>query len=310
VEPKEPPGGTTPKFKCKLRSGDVVRVKYDTPEVFAEIAGSRLLWALGFYADKDYLVKIRCLKCPEKNPFKPEPHEARITRLIPDAMIEENFQGDIIEQSEDQGWNWSELSKLKPELGAATPVQIDAFKLLAVFMQHTDNKAVNQRLGCYQSDITIKNGVAECHRPVLMIADLGATYGTTIGFITAGAKMDFENWKKTDIWNSAKEHDFEVQHKQQICIGNLTNTHLAGEEGLFDPQISEEGRKYLADLLNQLNVKQIKDLFTAAGVEHMNQTIEEGGVHKKVTVQDWTDAFIKKRQQINDRKCPTAPTQP
>lgn len=66
VEPKEPPGGTTPKFKCKLRSGDVVRVKYDTPEVFAEIAGSRLLWALGFYADKDYLVKIRCLKCPEK----------------------------------------------------------------------------------------------------------------------------------------------------------------------------------------------------------------------------------------------------
>ena len=309
VEPKEPPGGTTPKFKCTLRSGDVIRVKYDTPEVYAEIAGTRFLWALGFYADNDYLVKIRCLKCPEKDPWKPEKNEARITRMIPDVMIEENFPGDIIEQSPDQGWNWSELSKVKSELGGATPVQIDAFKLMAVLIQHSDNKAVNQRLACYKSDMVINKGVAECHRPVLMIADLGATFGTTIGFITAGAKMDFENWKKTDIWNSAKEHDFMVQHNQQICIGNLANTHRAGEEGLFDPPISEEGRKFLADLLNQLTVKQIRDVFTAAGVNRMGQTIEENGVRRKVTVQDWTDAFVKKRQQINERKCPS-PTNP
>src|SRR5262245_39153915 len=44
----EKPGGATPKFLCKLPAGDVVKVKYgqENGEVFAEVAATRLFWAL------------------------------------------------------------------------------------------------------------------------------------------------------------------------------------------------------------------------------------------------------------------------
>ena len=59
-------GGNTPKFACRLANGDEVKVKYgrDNGEVYAEVAASRLLWALGFSADAMYPVRVRCHGCP------------------------------------------------------------------------------------------------------------------------------------------------------------------------------------------------------------------------------------------------------
>ena len=61
VEPKEKLAGVTQKFLCKTKSGDIVRVKYgkDNKEMYAEIAATRLFWALGFYADEVYPVKLK-----------------------------------------------------------------------------------------------------------------------------------------------------------------------------------------------------------------------------------------------------------
>jgi hypothetical protein len=310
IEPKEPPAGTVPKFKCTvLKSGEEIRVKYgdNTREVFAEVAASRLLWALGFYTDEDYYVRIKCLGCPEKNPFRPEKDERRITRIFDSAMLERTFPGVIVEASEDQGWSWNELDKVDEKKGGATRAQKDAFRLLAVFIQHSDNKAVNQRLVCYKQDLPDPKNAASCRRPILMIADLGATFGAGATKITDTAKMDFQNWKNKDVWNLTKEHDYLVQHGQQICIGNLPNTIKAAGEGLFDPEISEEGRKMLADLLNQLSLKQIRDVFRAAGVDKMDEYINDAGTKRKVTVEDWVAAFVKKRAQLDERRCPPLP---
>jgi len=58
--------GTTPKFDCVLPDGEVVKVKYGhTGEIHAEIAASRLLSALGFGADRMFVVpRVRCYGCP------------------------------------------------------------------------------------------------------------------------------------------------------------------------------------------------------------------------------------------------------
>ena len=60
-----PARGTTAKFDCVLADGEVVKVKYGhTGEIQAEIAASRLLTALGFGADRMYLVpRLRCYGC-------------------------------------------------------------------------------------------------------------------------------------------------------------------------------------------------------------------------------------------------------
>src|SRR5687768_14224858 len=48
--------GQTPKFLCVMEDGEVVKVKSgrNNPEVFSEIAGARLMAALGFPTDEVY----------------------------------------------------------------------------------------------------------------------------------------------------------------------------------------------------------------------------------------------------------------
>jgi len=54
--------GTSPKFDCDVGSGDVVKVRYGAQngKVEAAVIASRLLWALGFGADRLYPVVVRC----------------------------------------------------------------------------------------------------------------------------------------------------------------------------------------------------------------------------------------------------------
>ena len=64
--------GSTPKFECERPNGKKIKVKYgrDNAEIYAEVAASRLLSALGFPADRMYVVKrVRCFGCPP-DPFK------------------------------------------------------------------------------------------------------------------------------------------------------------------------------------------------------------------------------------------------
>ena len=77
--------GKTPKFTC-LMGGDELKVKYgrDNGEIYAEVAASRLLWALGFGADRVYPVRVICTGCPEslegRQPATRRPRGLRVRR--------------------------------------------------------------------------------------------------------------------------------------------------------------------------------------------------------------------------------------
>lgn len=91
-----PLSGATPKFKC--RSGvEEHKVKYgdDNGEVFAEVAASRLFWALGFGTDDIYPVRVTCRGCPVdpwlwKTSHRIDEREYRL------ATIERKFDGDAL----------------------------------------------------------------------------------------------------------------------------------------------------------------------------------------------------------------------
>ena len=294
--------GFAPKFTCKLAgSNEVVMVKYKSRETFAELASSRLLWALGFYADENYPVKLKCLDCPEKNPSKPAEGERRVEKIFEDAIIERHFTGEIGEHP-DQGWEWEELDELPDD--ASGQVQRDALKLLAVFIQHTDSKREQQRLGCYPEDIQRKSDSVVCENPVLMIQDLGATFGKGAEAVTSESQMTFRLWKEQSIWNAKKEEALKAENSgRQVCFGNLVSAKFMLRDGLSDPQISEAGRSFLAKLLNQLSDQQIHDLFQVARADKTGEQIETGGEKRPVTIEDWVQAFKEKRKQINDRRC-------
>ena len=54
--------GMSPKFPCETPEGDELKVKYGgaNGEVYGEVMSSRLLWALGFGADRMYSVRVIC----------------------------------------------------------------------------------------------------------------------------------------------------------------------------------------------------------------------------------------------------------
>ena len=162
--------GNTPKFTCRLASGEEVKVKYggNNGEVYGELLTTRLLWALGFGADRMYRVNVICDRCPEEFGGIAEPDGT--SRFAP-ALIERKF--DAREWGEEgKGWAWPELDQVDSAAGGAPARQRDALKLIAVLLQHTDTKAPQQRIVCLGAGKT-----KECARPFLLIQDVGRTFG-------------------------------------------------------------------------------------------------------------------------------------
>lgn len=273
--------------------------------MYSEIAATRLFWALGFYADEVYPVTLRCLSCPENDPSNPAPDEKRIDATLEYATVERNFSGANIEVKEDQGWDWEELEKISEEDGGAPRSHVDALKLLAVFVQHADSKSPNQRVACYPEDVLDQNddGVVHCKRPVMMVQDLGSTFGSGTTALNV-SKINFDQWKGAEVWNVPKQANSLKDTVKPVCYGKITASRAAGLHGLSDPAISEEGRRFLADLLKQLSRQQIVDLFRVTGVERLDEFVEEDGVKRRIDANDWADVFMKKRAEIIEHDCP------
>lgn len=295
VEPRTRSTGFSPKFKCKLNNGTTIRVKYSSRETYSEIAATRLMWALGFYADEVYPVKLRCLGCPKNNPSHPAKDEPRIEMVFEDAIIERNFPGEEIGEFRDEGWKWEELDQVDPRFGGSSRAEVDALKLLAVFLQHSDSKPPQQRLACYENDLDSRVLRQICKQPVLMVQDLGATFGISAPKVEAFSSMYLRGWESEPIWKTDLERS-----EKGFCVGNVVPS-LGGD--LHDPEISEEGRKFLSDLLNQLTDEQIADLFVVARAGKIDETVSDQGHKRDVTIDDWVRVFKRKRQEINDHHC-------
>jgi hypothetical protein len=274
--PKKHGRGSTLKFDCAMPSGREIKVRYGgtNGEVYAQVAATRLLWALGFAANRMYPVRVVCRGCAP-NPFKDQaPADASATVTFDPATIDEKADGRTLETKPDEGWSWSELDQVDERAGGATTAQRDALKLLAVFIQHSSNKAINQRLVCLDPP--------RCNRSQLIVADLGKTFGRANALNHDDtAAVNFKEWSRTPIWKGASG----------ACVGYLAWTFSGS---LSDPHISEPGRKFLADLLVQLSDAQIQDLFEVARV-----TQRDSGA----TVADWVRAFKAKRDEIANRRC-------
>jgi len=276
--------GDSPKFACVIGKDDEVKVKFGgtNGEVFGEVLATRLLWALGFGADRMYPVNVICRHCPERFGGIERPGDE--SRFDP-AAIERKADGKEWPSDATSGWSWDELDSVDPELGGAPRAQRDALKLLAVFMQHTDSKPEQQRIVCQDRPVS----KASCNRPFMMLNDVGLTFGRANRNNSNDAgSVNLMGWRRTPVWKD-----------DTGCTGNLPRS-LTGT--LNNPVIGEDGRRFLADLLVQLSDHQIRDLFEVARVQLRLQS--PGDVSSGfATVDAWIDAFKEKRTQIVDRRC-------
>jgi hypothetical protein len=248
--------GTTPKFDCELSSGEKIKVKYGgTSEIPSETAATRLLHALGFGADRVSRVDtVRCYGCPVQ-PFHTRAlmeilsldgyFDRRINysshRDFKQVSVERNLEGEAVEAGHERGWAFYELAKIDPARGGATRAEVDALRLMAIFLHHWDNKSSNQRLTCVNAK------AADCRHPLAMIQDVGSAFGPK--------KTNLDKWRSAPVWKDPGK-----------CVVSMKSMPYNG--GTFDDAaISEGGRRLLADRLRQLSVKQIEMLFAAGGFE-------------------------------------------
>ncbi len=316
-------GGKTPKFACKITKvdstngqvqtltpdmddGDALKVKYggDDNEVYAEVVSTRLMWALGFYADSWFPVHVVCNGCPENPEEGSGPAAARTFAI---ATVVRKYAGHKMyeEGNKEEGWSWKEFD----ESNGRPKSEKDALKLLASFMQHSDNKPPQQRLVCDGVKVDQKTNpfTTTCKESRMIVQDVGATWGGGGAFTTNdGAKMNLQNWSAKKLWKTVGAPGTD-EAKCPVCQAILDKSWSA-TNGLSDPLISEEGRRMLAGLMCQLNDEQILNLFKAAKVSTMPKYHNSDGSFKKgldeATIEkQWVEAFKAKREDMARGRC-------
>ncbi len=195
-------------------------------------------------------------------------------------------------------------------------MHFDALTLLGVFMQHGDRKPEQQVLYCDAAvdmtagerqpssardgtDILLERlGSSACPSATAVIVDAGATFGRAgRTSSTETAKMELDEWRKKTVF---KEDD-------GACRGSLTVSLAAGRGGEGNPEISEEGRRFLLDQLHRLTPADVRAIFTAARVDLLprRSTAKSSGAGSTV-IDEWAAAFEDKVRQIETRHCQPA----
>jgi hypothetical protein len=270
-----PVSGTTAKFDCTLGDGTRIRVKYGwTEEIHAEVAATHLLAALGFGADDVSMARlVRCYGCPRWPMLERQAAERLHLEKLLEKRINYDRHSDFewvsvkrrrhneMKFGDQEGWSWSELSAIDPSLGGAARAEVDAFRLMAIFLNHWDNKAENQGLICPSLSESQKNSDSddrpECDHPLAVIKDVGSTFGPK--------KMNLEAWSGSPVWADSAG-----------CTVSMK--HLPYHGSTFqDVSISEEGRRLLADRLQRLTTPQLTALFTNARFDNVDRWVAAFG---------------------------------
>lgn len=286
--------GTTPKFDCRLPDHTIVKVKYNSPEVPAEVAATRLLRALGFPADQVSLVhELVCDGCGA-TPFEFRTWADALfigpvaDRAHPFAQhtfewvsMQRRFNAKSIEPAGVPGWNFFDLMRIDPAKGGASRAEVDALRLMNVFLANWDNKTPNQRLVCLdrkKRDVDDSDPQA-CRQPLAMLQDVGATFGPD--------KVNLAHWAHVPIWSDTAS-----------CVVDMKTMPWA----TFPPvAITEAGRVLFATRMRQVSERQIADLFRGARFPEA-----AWGDRPAADVTPWVQTFLDKVRQIADRPpCPS-----
>jgi hypothetical protein len=292
--------GTTPKFDCVFAGGETIKVKYGhDAEIHGEAAATTLLRLLGYASDVVTIVpRLRCYGCP-RHPFvalhlRRSFHVPFIREQVEDGFtdfewvaIEYKFPAPAIETDQVSGWEWRELDR-----SDAPRAEVEAFRLLAAFLAHWDNKSSNQRLVCLDDGprrspegdggsrrSAQREGGGSCEHPLAMIQDLGASFGPP--------KVNLARWRDLPVW-----------HDRTSCT--LSMRALPYEGATFeDVRVSEAGRALAASRLSAIPDEQIERMFFDARFPQF-----QAGTGAERDLKAWTNAFKSRVSQIAEARCP------
>lgn len=232
---KEEKGGYSPKFRVRDRAGREWVAKLGK-EAQSETAAVRLLWAIGYPTEINYLVPcvhITGAPRPRKKVDRCEGQGFSNVRL--------EARPDNVERTGE--WKW----KRNPFVGRR---ELQGLIVMMGLINNWDIKDSNNVV-LYVPNGSNRNGLPESQ---YAISDLGATFGKT-------GNLPFL-WRITRSRNNPK--DYARARFVDKVKGNRVAFRYGGKNrGLFK-NITLADAKWIADLLSRLSDQQIADAFRAA----------------------------------------------
>ncbi len=233
--------GVNPKFDVRDENGVRWRVK-PGGEARAETAATRLLWAVGYFADEDYyLPEIRVEGMP-----KLQRGEEFVSKggVLKGVRLERRPEG----RKKVGVWNWSK----NPFVGTR---ELNGLRVMMALMNNWDIKKENN---------AIYSEAGEHH---YLVSDVGATFGRS-GNTFHRDKDNLKHYSKSKFVRQADSEgvDFHLASKPHP-LNAVIFPHwieLRKREKVVK-NIPIEHVRWIGGLLSQLSMQQIREAFRASG---------------------------------------------
>lgn len=235
----EDASGTNPKFNVRDARGTKWRVKLGD-EARPEVTASRLLWAVGYYADDDYLVEsatVQNLKLTRGAAMASDGN-------IVNARFERKPEG----AKKIGTWRWKD----NPFTGTK---EFNGLRVMMAVMNNWDLKDINN--GVYRD--------AKSGRDLLLVADVGATFGTNgLSWSKGRSKGDLDTFKKSRFITRKTEAEVDFATPAAptpIEAANVKQYVMRRDLQWIGKNIPIADARWIGSLLKQLSHQQLVDAF-------------------------------------------------
>lgn len=247
---KEDKGGESPKFVVRDARGDEWTVKLG-PEAQAETVSTRLVWAVGYFAEEAYYfdeVQINDL---------PTLSRGR-DYVTADIVHGARFEPERPTMISGSNWDW----RKNPFKDTR---ELSGLKVLMILLNNFDARSGNNR-------IIYVNG-PRGKEARYYVTDLGATLGRAGGLGGTRTKNDLADFLSTKFVRGVDERDGVVEFDYDTRprgFGHLSVLHPVYYRHEVNKEKAMRGipvahARWIGSLLNQLSDQQLRDAFRAAG---------------------------------------------
>jgi hypothetical protein len=237
----ESKNGTSPKFDVEDENGAKWKVKLG-PEVKAETAATRLVWAAGYFTNEDYYrpqIRVQGMK----------PLSRGKQRISEGGLVREvRLKRDDDKKPKDWSWYETRVSGTR---------EFNGLRVMMALINNWDLKADNNSL--------YDQGNAGEH---YLVSDLGASFGRT-GSSFSRSKGVMMDYVQTSFVNKVtSDHADFVMHSRPFFLlyvfrPNYYSLRARMERVTKDVPLADA--RWLGNLLGQFSTAQIGDCFRAAG---------------------------------------------
>lgn len=247
---EEDKGGESPKFVVRDVRGDEWTVKLG-PEAQAETVSTRLVWAVGYFAEEAYYFdEVRIHRLP------------RLSRgqdyVSGDSVRGARFEPKRRGMTRGSTWSWQ-----KNPFDSTR--ELSGLKVLMILLNNFDARSENNRIIYVNTP-----GRREAR---YYVTDLGATLGRAGGLGGTRTKNDLADFLSTkfvrgvDARDGVVEFDYDTRPRG---FGHLSVLHPLYYRHEVNKEKAMRGipithARWIGSLLNQLSDDQLRDAFRAAG---------------------------------------------